>query len=125
MKTKKITTLSKTKEKANLVMWKARRMMLMLSVAVGTLLMSSARVYASTVTETEEAVDADTMWNNIINFLLPWVCRAGGAIALVGAIIFFLGWRRDDPEQKTTGTNTVIAGCGIFAVGLSGNIFLA
>lgn len=68
---------------------------------------------------------AEDKWNAVIDFLLPWIQRLGGVVILIGAIEFGLAFKSDDAEGKTKGLRTVIAGCIVFAVGLSANIFLA
>lgn len=71
------------------------------------------------------AATADEKWNGVIGFILPWIQRLGGVVILIGAVEFGLAFKSDDAEGKTKGLRTVIAGCIVFAVGLSSNIFLA
>lgn len=71
------------------------------------------------------ATDADAMWNNFIDFIMPWVQRAGGVTAFIGIILFGYGWKEDDANSKTRGTNCIIAGCIIFAAGFAGKAFLS
>ena len=74
---------------------------------------------------TGTATTADAKWNSVINFILPWIQRLGGVVILIGAVEFGLAFKSDDAEGKTKGLRTVIAGCIVFAVGLSSSIFLA
>lgn len=67
---------------------------------------------------------ADAKWNSVIDFILPWISRMGGAVILVGGVMFGLAFKNDDPDSKTKGIRTVIAGCIILAVGLSSGTFL-
>lgn len=64
-------------------------------------------------------------WNDIIGFLTPWISRIGGLVILIGAIEFGLAFKNDDAEAKVKGIRTIVAGCIVFAVGLSSNLFLA
>lgn len=67
---------------------------------------------------------AESKWNAVISFLLPWISRLGGVVILLGAIEFGLAFKNDDAEGKTKGMRTVIAGCIVVAVGLSSSTFL-
>lgn len=90
-----------------------------------TYLMLMANDVMSKTVYATGAGSADAKWNAVIGFLTPWIQRLGGAVILIGAIEFGLGFKNDDPEGKTKGLRTVIAGCIVFAVGVSSNIFLA
>lgn len=67
---------------------------------------------------------AEAKWDAVIGFLTPWISRLGGVVILIGAIEFGLAFKSDDAEGKTKGMRTVIAGCIVFAIGLSSDIFL-
>lgn len=67
---------------------------------------------------------AESKWNAVIGFLLPWISRLGGVVILLGAIEFGLAFKNDDAEGKTKGMRTVIAGCIVVGVGLSSSTFL-
>ena len=68
---------------------------------------------------------AESQWDNVIGFITPWIQRLGGVVILIGAVEFGLAWKNDDAEGKTKGMRTVIAGCIVWAVGMSSDIFLA
>ncbi len=68
---------------------------------------------------------AEDKWDAVIGFITPWVTRLGGVVIFIGAIEFGLAWKNDDAEGKTKGMRTVIAGCIVFAIGLSSDVFLA
>ncbi|MDE6017057.1 MAG: hypothetical protein K2H41_15435 [Acetatifactor sp.] len=70
------------------------------------------------------STSAEDKWDTIIGFITPWIQRLGGVVILIGAIEFGLAWKNDDAEQKTKGMRTIIAGCIVWAVGLSANTFL-
>jgi len=78
-----------------------------------------------TGTGTGTGSSAEDKWDAVIGFITPWITRLGGVVILIGAIEFGLAWKNDDAEKKTQGMRTVIAGCIVFAVGCSTDIFLA
>lgn len=68
---------------------------------------------------------AEQKWDTVISFIVPWITRLGGAVILIGAVEFGLGFKNDDAEGKTKGMRTIIAGAIVTAVGLSSDIFLS
>lgn len=76
------------------------------------------------VSVSAKATTADAQWNNFTDFLEPWIKRMGGIITVIGLVEFGMGWKNDDPEAKTKGIRTVIAGCIVLAVGVSADKFL-
>lgn len=58
----------------------------------------------------------DTLWDNVVNLIQTWVTRLGGVVMFVGGIMFGLGWKSDDAEQKSRGVSTIIAGAIVVAV---------
>ena len=70
------------------------------------------------------ASSADTLWTTIANLIKTWVTRLGGVVMFVGGIMFGLGWKSDDAEQKSRGVSTIIAGAIVVAVAaLTGTFF--
>lgn len=66
----------------------------------------------------------DELWNKIAELIKTWVVRLGGVIMFVGGIMFGLGWKSDDAEQKSRGIQTIIAGAIVIAVaGLTSSFF--
>jgi len=65
-----------------------------------------------------------TAWDNVMDFIVPWIGRLGGAIMLVGGVMFALGWKNDDVDGRARGLQTLIAGAIVVAVGVSSDIFL-
>jgi len=59
------------------------------------------------------AGSVDSMWNMIADFVGTWVFRMGGVTLFIGGVMFFSGWRSDDAEARSRGTNTMIAGGGV------------
>lgn len=59
---------------------------------------------------------ADTLWATISSLIETWVTRLGAVIMFVGGIMFGLGWKSDDAEQKSRGISTLIAGAIVTAV---------
>lgn len=67
---------------------------------------------------------ADALWSTISNLIQTWVTRLGGVVMFVGGIMFGLGWKSDDAEQKSRGISTIIAGAIVIAVAaLTGQFF--
>ena len=67
---------------------------------------------------------ADTLWLTISNIVGTWVTRLGAVVMFVGGVMFGLGWKNDDAEQKSRGISTLIAGAIVTAVAaLTGTFF--
>ena len=58
----------------------------------------------------QAAPDADNLWVTVSNLLKTWVTRLGGVVMFVGAVMFGLGYKTDDPNQKTNVISTMVAG---------------
>lgn len=70
------------------------------------------------------AFAADALWTTIAGLIQTWVTRLGGVVMFVGGIMFGLGWKSDDAEQKSRGISTIIAGAIVVAVAaLTGTFF--
>lgn len=70
------------------------------------------------------ASGADALWQTIAKLIQTWVTRLGGVVMFVGGIMFGLGWKSDDAEQKSRGISTIIAGAIVVAVAaLTGTFF--
>lgn len=79
-----------------------------------TLILSTCKVYAASNTE---SIDA------FINFACDWLTKIGGVVALVGGVMFALGWQREDAEGKSRGLMTLMAGFMLVAIAQSKNLF--
>lgn len=55
-----------------------------------TFVLGTQSVYAASGTE---SIDS------FINFACDWLIKIGGVIALVGGVMFALGWQREDAER--------------------------
>lgn len=71
------------------------------------------------------AFAADALWQTIANLIQTWVTRLGGVVMFVGGIMFGLGWKSDDAEQKSRGISTIIAGAIVVAVAALTSQFFA
>lgn len=71
------------------------------------------------------AAGVDVLWNTIANLIQTWVTRLGGVVMLVGGIMFGLGWKSDDAEQKSRGISTIIAGAIVVAIAAMTGTFFA
>lgn len=70
------------------------------------------------------AFAADALWNTIATLIQTWVTRLGGVVMFVGGIMFGLGWKSDDADQKSRGISTLTAGAIVIAVAaLTGQFF--
>lgn len=68
--------------------------------------------------------NVDALWNTIATLIQTWVTRLGGVVMLIGGVMFGLGWKSDDAEQKSRGVSTIIAGAIVAAVAaLTGQFF--
>ena len=84
------------------------------TTAMGTLILAETRVFAAPNTE---SIDS------FINFACDWLTKIGGVIALVGGVMFALGWQREDAEGKSRGLMTLMAGFMLVAIAQSKNLF--
>lgn len=62
------------------------------------------------------AAGVDVLWNTFAELIKTWVARLGGVVMLIGGIMFGLGWKSDDAEQKSRGVSTLVAGAIVAAV---------
>lgn len=70
------------------------------------------------------ASGANALWSTIATLIQTWVTRLGGVVMFVGGVMFGLGWKSDDAEQKSRGISTLIAGAIVVAVAaLTGTFF--
>ncbi len=70
------------------------------------------------------AADADTLWTTVADLIKRWVTRLGGVVMFVGGIMFALGWKSDDAEQKSRGVSTMVSGAIVIAIaGMAAQFF--
>ena len=81
---------------------------------IGTLILAETNAFADSNTG---SIDS------FINFACDWLTKIGGVIALVGGVMFALGWQREDAEGKSRGLMTLMAGFMLVAIAQSKNIF--
>ena len=84
------------------------------TTAMGTLILAETRVLANSNTS---SIDS------FINFACDWLTKIGGVIALVGGVMFALGWQREDAEGKSRGLMTLMAGFMLVAIAQSKGLF--
>lgn len=58
----------------------------------------------------------DALWNTIAGLMETWVTRLGGVVMFVGGVMFGLGWKSDDAEQKSRGVSTLVGGAIVVAI---------
>lgn len=80
-----------------------------------TFILASNKVYAAG--SNTGSVDS------FINFACDWLTKIGGIVALVGGVMFALGWQREDAEGKSRGLMTLMAGFMLVAIAQSKNLF--
>lgn len=61
--------------------------------------------------------------DGFITFICDWLLKIGGVVALIGAVMFALGWQRDDAEGKSRGLMTMMAGFMVIAISQSKGLF--
>lgn len=69
----------------------SRKLLLMAFIIFLLIANTSTFVCAATSTE---SIDS------FINFACDWLVKIGGIIALIGGVMFALGWQREDAERK-------------------------
>lgn len=79
-----------------------------------TLMIANCKVYAASNTD---SIDG------FIDFACDWLTKIGGVVALVGGVMFALGWQREDAEGKSRGLMTLMAGFMLVAIAQSKNLF--
>jgi len=84
------------------------------TTAMGTLILAESKVFANSNTS---SIDS------FINFACDWLTKIGGVIALVGGVMFALGWQREDSEGKSRGLMTLMAGFMLVAIAQSKGLF--
>lgn len=92
----------------------AKNRMVLTVMALGVLTLSCVCFGAS----------ADALWTTLSGLIQTWVTRLGAVVVFVGGIMFALGWKSDDAEQKSRGVSTIIAGALVMVIaGLTGTFF--
>lgn len=86
-----------------------------LNVIVCSLILSTNSVYA--------AGSNTSSIDGFISFVCDWLLKIGGVVALIGAVMFALGWQRDDAEGKSRGLMTMMAGFMVIAISQSKGLF--
>lgn len=86
-----------------------------LNVIVCSLILSASSVYA--------AGSNTSSIDGFISFVCDWLLKIGGVVALIGAVMFALGWQRDDAEGKSRGLMTMMAGFMVIAISQSKGLF--
>ena len=102
------------KRAKNLLRKLKEKMILIGTTTMGSLILTESRVFADSNTQ---SIDS------FINFACDWLTKIGGVIALVGGVMFALGWQREDAEGKSRGLITLMAGFMLVAIAQSKNIF--
>lgn len=86
--------------------WGKMLLILPLAVSMLTVTVSAA-----------SGTDADGFIDTVIQLLQTWIPRLGGMVVVVGGIQFGLGFKDDNPDQKTRGMQCMIGGAIVAAIG--------
>lgn len=90
----------------------------------GLTLMGLSTTTAFADSKKQSSIDANTSsLDNFIDFACSWLQKIGGAVMLVGGVMFALGWQREDAEGKTRGLQTLLAGGMVVAIGSAKGLF--
>ena len=99
----------------NKIVNKLKEKITVLTGTIGSsMILLTSKVYANSNTG---SIDS------FINFACDWLTKIGGVIALVGGVMFALGWQREDAEGKSRGLMTLMAGFMLVAIAQSKNLF--
>lgn len=80
-------------------------------------LVAGSSMVVATITPTFAVeTNVDKLNKFVTDFIQPWMIGIGSVIAIVGGVQFALGFQREDPEGKSKGLMTVMAGCMLGAV---------
>lgn len=88
-------------------------------------IMAVALILCASASTVAFASNADTLWQTIADLLETWVTRLGGVVMFVGGVMFGLGWKNNDAEQKSQGISTIVAGAIVVAVAALTSTFFA
>lgn len=83
-------------------------------------MMVMSTVYASPA---PTPTKADELWEKVAGTISTWVTRLGGVVCFVGGIMFAMGWKSDDAEQKSRGISTLVAGAMVIAIAAMAGTF--
>lgn len=61
--------------------------------------------------------------DTFVTAICKWLVKIGVVVAMVGGVMFALGWQREDSEGKSRGLLTLMAGFMVAAIGASPSAF--
>lgn len=86
-----------------------------LNIVLGTLILSTTRVYA--INSNTSSIDT------FIDFICDWLVKIGGVVMLIGGVMFALSFQRDDAEGKSRALMTLMAGGMVAGIAVAKSIF--
>ncbi len=92
-----------------------KRVISSLNIVLCSLILGTTSVHAAN--SNTSSIDG------FITFVCDWLLKIGGVVALIGAVMFALGWQRDDAEGKSRGLMTMMAGFMVVAISQSKGLF--
>lgn len=121
MKTLK-KVMNKTKDNLYGTYQKCKANIIITAAAIASsLVLNTGYVFAE---EGKETTGSNTSSiDPFITFACDWLSKIGGIIALIGGVMFALGWQREDAEGKSRGLMTLMAGFMLYALSQSPSIF--
>jgi hypothetical protein len=63
------------------------------------------------------AAGGDDGWSTVVGFIEQWLPRIGGAVLVVGLVMFAISWARQDADSKSNALFIVMAGGMVLGVG--------
>lgn len=89
-----------------------RRQQWKISLLLFSLLTPALPVHASAAGGTDP-------WVFVVDFIVPWIKRFGGALGVIALVEIGIGFFGDRPEDKARGYKIAIAGAIVYAAGMA------
>lgn len=103
---------------------KRKKLAFTIGLFIATNLMTAMSAFADSSSGTGlDDTAGQTQFEDLINFFATWIGRIGGVIALVGAVMFGLAYKSEDPEGKQRGVTTMVSGIIVFAISQAADFF--
>ena len=94
-----------------------------IAITVGTFVLTNAMTAMTAFADDLDANAGKGQFDSLIDFFATWIGRIGGVIALVGAVMFGLAFKSEDPDGKQRGITTMVSGIIVFAISLAAGFF--
>lgn len=57
-----------------------------------------------------------TVWNDVVDTLVPYIIAMGAVIAAIGGVMWGLGFKNEDSDAQTRGIKTLISGAAVSGI---------